>query len=90
MELLNQAVLLKGVNDNTDCLVELSQQLGELGVLPYYLHALDKVVGASHFEVPENEGSAIIARMRQRLPGYLVPRYVRETQGEPCKQPVAP
>jgi EF-P beta-lysylation protein EpmB len=78
---LNQAVLLRGVNDHVDALAELSERLIDLRVMPYYLHQLDRVTGAAHFEVPEAEGMAIIEALRERLPGYAVPRYVRETAG---------
>jgi EF-P beta-lysylation protein EpmB len=89
LTVLNQSVLLRGVNDAADVLVELSERLFELGVLPYYLHQLDKVAGAAHFEVPEAEGVKIVDELRSRLPGYLIPRYVRETAGEPHKSPIA-
>lgn len=83
--LMNQAVLLKGVNDNSQVLIDLSERLIDLAVMPYYLHQLDRVAGAAHFSVPEETGVDIIGRMRARLPGYGVPRYVRETPGEPGK-----
>ena len=86
--LLNQAVLLRGVNDNLDSQVALSEQLFEVGVLPYYLHLLDRVAGASHFEVPETEALALHETMAARLPGYLLPRLVREVAGAPAKLPV--
>lgn len=79
--LLNQAVLLRGVNDHVETLVDLSQRLLAIGVLPYYLHQLDRVQGAAHFEVAEETGLEIMAELRRRLPGYLVPKYVRETPG---------
>lgn len=82
---LNQSVLLKGVNDCADTLVSLSETLINLGVMPYYLHQLDRVSGTAHFEVPEEQGSAIIRELRTRLPGYAVPQYVREIAGEPHK-----
>lgn len=85
---LNQAVLLRGVNDDADVLAELSERLFDLGVLPYYLHQLDRVAGAAHFEVPEAVGRELMAELRRRLPGYLVPRYVRETPGEAGKTPI--
>ncbi|HEX6986716.1 MAG TPA: KamA family radical SAM protein [Planctomycetaceae bacterium] len=85
---LNQAVLLRGVNDDADVLAELSERLFDLGVLPYYLHQLDRVAGAAHFEVPEAVGRALVDELRRRLPGYLVPKYVRETPGEPGKTPI--
>lgn len=82
---LNQAVLLRGVNDRADVLVELCRRLVDLRVMPYYLHQLDRVVGAAHFEVPEEVGLRLVAELRARLPGYAVPRYVRETAGDPHK-----
>lgn len=85
---LNQAVLLKSVNDNADTLETLSKRLFETGVLPYYLHQLDPVAGAAHFEVPEDHARRLLEVLRQRLPGYLVPRLVREIAGRPCKQPI--
>ena len=84
-QLLNQAVLLKGVNDNKQALVDLSERLSEVNVLPYYLHLLDKVAGAQHFDVEESRAIALIESIRAELPGYLVPRLVREIQGEPSK-----
>lgn len=87
--LLNQAVLLRGVNDNANALVELSQKLVDLRVLPYYLHQLDRVQGAAHFEVPIPEGLELIAQMRSRLPGYAVPRYVQEIAGDDAKRVLA-
>ena len=83
--LLNQAVLLRGVNDSADLLVELSQRLVELRVMPYYLHRLDRVAGAAHFDLPAERGRQLIAEMRRRLPGYAVPRFVEEIPGEPSK-----
>lgn len=86
---LNQSVLLRGVNDDAHTLVELSERLFEAGVLPYYLHLLDKVQGAMHFDVDEADACAIMKAVAARLPGYLVPRLVREQAGEPGKTPVA-
>ena len=86
--LLNQAVLLRGVNDSVDVLAELSERLIDLGVLPYYLHQLDRVAGVGHFEVPVEEGRALIDALRRRLPGYAVPRYVQEVAGEEFKVPL--
>ncbi|MDZ4659664.1 MAG: EF-P beta-lysylation protein EpmB [Bythopirellula sp.] len=83
--LLNQAVLLRGVNDSVADQQSLSERLVALGVVPYYLHQLDRVAGAAHFEVPIEEGRRIIAELRTRLPGYMVPRYVQEIPGEPNK-----
>jgi L-lysine 2,3-aminomutase len=79
--LLNQSVLLKAVNDDTDTLVGLSERLFAAGVLPYYLHQLDRVQGAAHFEVDDLRARDLHAGMRARLPGYLVPRLVREEPG---------
>jgi EF-P beta-lysylation protein EpmB len=86
--LLNQAVLLRGVNDSVDALARLSERGFQAGVLPYYLHQLDRVQGATHFEVPEAEGRALLDALRARLPGYLVPRFVREIPGENGKTPL--
>ncbi len=86
--LLNQSVLLRGVNDSTAVLAELSETLFAARVLPYYLHLLDPVRGAAHFDVNEIEASAIMKSLRQRLPGYLVPRLVRERPGQLAKTPV--
>jgi EF-P beta-lysylation protein EpmB len=83
--LLNQAVLLRGVNDSVEAQQALSERLIELGVVPYYLHQLDRVAGAAHFEVSIAEGRRIIEELRARLPGYMVPRYVQEIAGEPNK-----
>ncbi|HEU0196664.1 MAG TPA: EF-P beta-lysylation protein EpmB [Nevskiaceae bacterium] len=83
--LLNQSVLLRGVNDQADALVALSERLCEVGVLPYYLHLLDRVQGAAHFEVPEARATALMRDIVKRLPGYLVPRLVREVPGVPAK-----
>lgn len=86
---LNQAVLLRGVNDDADALAELCRRLVDLRVMPYYLHQLDRVAGAAHFEVPEETGRRLIAELRRRLPGYAVPRYVRETPGAASKSLLA-
>lgn len=83
--LLNQSVLLRGVNDSAPILAELSRRLLDCRVTPYYLHQLDRVHGAAHFEVPEPEGRAIVAELRRILPGYAVPRYVREMEGADSK-----
>lgn len=85
---LNQAVLLRGVNDSVEALCELSERLIDLGVMPYYLHQLDRVTGTAHFEVPEATGRELVAELRKRLPGYAVPQYVREIPGEPHKTPL--
>lgn len=83
--LLNQSVLLKGINDDADILMQLSESLFQHGVLPYYLHLLDKVAGAAHFAVDENAAVAMHDKMRRHLSGYLVPRLVRERAGVPYK-----
>lgn len=86
--LLNQAVLLRGINDDISSLRELSERLFDCGVLPYYLHQLDRVAGAAHFEVEDETALALVEKLRQQLPGYLVPRLVREIAGEPYKTPL--
>lgn len=86
--LLNQSVLLREVNDNAECLIALSERLISFGILPYYLHQLDRVVGAHHFEVPVEQGLQIIETMRRRCPGYMIPRYVQEIPSEPSKTPL--
>lgn len=86
--LLNQAVLLKGINDHEDALVDLSERLFAAGVLPYYLHQLDRVQGAAHFEVDDGRALALVEAMRARIPGYLVPRLVREVAGDRSKRPL--
>ena len=83
--LLNQSVLLKGVNDNVEALSQLSETLFEHGVLPYYLHLLDKANGTAHFDIPENAALALYEKLRRCLPGYLVPKLVREMVGAPYK-----
>lgn len=82
---LNQSVLLRGVNDDVEVLAELCERLADLRVIPYYLHQLDRVTGAAHFEVPVNTGRRLMAGLRARLPGYAVPRYVQERRGEVSK-----
>jgi EF-P beta-lysylation protein EpmB len=83
--LLNQAVLLAGVNDSTAAQAALSERLLTMRVLPYYLHQLDKVAGAAHFDVPIETGRAIMTQLRSQLPGYAVPRYVEESAGADSK-----
>lgn len=83
--LLNQTVLLKDVNDHEETLYDLCRKLCDNGILPYYLHQLDKVDGASHFEVDEAVGHSLIRELSARLPGYAVPKYVREIAGEKNK-----
>jgi EF-P beta-lysylation protein EpmB len=86
---LNQSVLLRGVNDDAAALVELSKRLVDLRVMPYYLHQLDRVQGAAHFEVPVSRGIELIDQMRRQLPGYAVPRYVAEIAGDESKRVLA-
>lgn len=86
--LLNQSVLLAGVNDSVAALAELSEALFAFDVLPYYLHVLDRVQGAAHFEVDQTTALRLHEGLMQRLPGYLVPRLVREVPGAASKTPV--
>ena len=86
--LLNQAVLLRGVNDNVEALAGLSERSIEAGVLPYYLHQLDRVQGSAHFEVSDDEARRLHAALAARLSGYLVPRLVREVAGDTGKRPL--
>jgi KamA family protein len=81
----NQAVLLKGINDSADTLAQLSEALLDIGVVPYYLHLLDRVMGTGHFEVTEQQALELMRSLHSRLPGYMVPRLVREIPGEPGK-----
>ena len=83
--LLNQSVLLRGVNDSVPALQELCESLSDHGVLPYYLHQLDRVTGAAHFEVSIAEGKQLMKELRAKLPGYAVPRYVQEIPGQSSK-----
>lgn len=87
--LLNQSVLLKGVNDHPETLARLSERLFDIGVLPYYLHLLDPVAGAAHFALPTEKAIAIHHRLTAQLPGYLVPRLVYERPGASSKQVLA-
>jgi EF-P beta-lysylation protein EpmB len=86
--LLNQAVLLRGVNDSVDALAALSERGFAAGVLPYYLHQLDRVQGAAHFEVPDTTALELHRALAARLSGYLVPRLVREVAGDTGKRPL--
>ena len=86
--LLNQSVLLKRVNDDLESLTSLSHKLFEFGVLPYYLHQLDKVKGAAHFEVDKSKGYSLVEQLKNSLSGYLVPKYVEEVSGERSKQAI--
>lgn len=83
--LLNQSVLLAGVNDSVEALQSLHERLFDCGVLPYYLHLLDRVEGAAHFEVSEAQARKLMRTLANRSPGYLVPRLAREVPGEPAK-----
>jgi EF-P beta-lysylation protein EpmB len=84
--LLNQAVLLRGVNDSLPTLMALSESLIQLQIVPYYLHQLDRVAGAAHFEVPVRTGRKLVRQLRHVLPGYAVPRYVQDRPGELSKR----
>jgi len=86
--LFNQSVLLKGVNDNVTALCELSEQLFKHGVIPYYLHLLDKATGTGHFEVSETTAVALVKQVQATLPGYLVPKLVKEQAGALSKQTI--
>ena len=88
--LLNQSVLLKGINDNAATLIHLSEALFAAGVLPYYLHQLDRVQGAAHFEVDDKTARSLMDAVHAALPGYLVPRLVRDLPGFPGKWPLWP
>ncbi|MCJ8170264.1 EF-P beta-lysylation protein EpmB [Atopomonas sediminilitoris] len=83
--LLNQSVLLRGINDDAEILIELNLRLFNHGVLPYYLFQLDKVQGAAHFLVSDQDAAALMRTLQRRLPGYLVPRLSREQAGQPSK-----
>jgi KamA family protein len=86
--LLNQSVLLEGVNDDVGVLERLSAALVEAGVVPYYLHLPDRVRGTAHFDVPEETARSLVASLMARVSGYLVPRLVREVPGATSKLPV--
>ncbi|MBO6851282.1 MAG: KamA family radical SAM protein, partial [Marinobacter sp.] len=86
--LLNQSVILRGVNDNAEVLSELSEALFEAGVMPYYLHAFDPVAGAHHFDVSDDNARALVRSMLASLPGFLVPKLVREIPGKAGKTPI--
>jgi EF-P beta-lysylation protein EpmB len=88
VSLLNQSVLLRGVNDSPHRLAELSETLFACNVMPYYLHLLDRVSGAAHFDLEEKAAIAIMDRLHTLLPGYLVPRLVREIAGASYKIPI--
>jgi L-lysine 2,3-aminomutase len=86
--LLNQSVLLKGVNDDADTLCHLSESLFAAGIMPYYLHQLDKAKGVGHFAVTDQQALVLMTEVKNRLPGYLVPKLVREVAGQKSKQPI--
>ena len=86
--LLNQAVILKDVNDTVDAQINLSEALFDTDVMPYYLHLLDKVEGASHFDIDEAQAIKIMAELLETLPGFLVPKLVREIGGQKSKTPI--
>jgi L-lysine 2,3-aminomutase len=86
LTLFNQSVLLKGVNDTAQTLSELSEKLFAIGITPYYLHLLDKAVGTGHFEIAEAEAKILIEAVQKQLPGYLVPKLVKEIAGAASKQ----
>jgi KamA family protein len=88
VRLLNQSVLLRGVNDDAATLADLSERLFECDVQPYYLHQLDRVQGAAHFEVADARAVVLSRELRARLPGYLVPLLVRESAGAASKLPL--
>lgn len=87
--ILNQSVLLKGINDDVKVLADLSEKLVDHGILPYYLHQLDQVQGASHFKVEEKKGLELIEALTKKLSGYAVPKYVQEIAGAPSKSPIS-
>lgn len=86
--LLNQAVLLKGINDNLDILTQLSETLIHHKIFPYYLHQLDQVQGATHFQVTVSQRQLLTEQLRTHLPGYLMPQIVEEVAGSPYKKPL--
>ena len=88
ISLFNQSVLLKGVNDQPEILCQLSEQLFSHGIIPYYLHVLDKATGTGHFEVSETKALALMRQIQAVLPGYLVPKLVKEQAGGASKQPI--
>ena len=90
IKVLNQSVLLRGINDSADCLAELSEKLFDCDVMPYYLHLFDPVAGASHFDIEERRAKKIYADLQAILPGFLVPKLVREIPNKPSKTTIAP
>ena len=85
IDVFNQSVLLKGVNDSVQVLSKLMHRVFEIGVVPYYLHLFDPVAGAHHFDLPETTAIALWKELQSQLPGYLVPRLVREVPHQPAK-----
>ena len=86
--LFNQAVLLKGINDTIEAQCRLNDALFDSGIQPYYLHVLDKVQGAQHFLVSDDEARQLMAGVIARQAGFLIPKLVREIGGQPGKTPV--
>ena len=86
--MLNQAVLLKGINDTADIQAQLNEKVFAAGIMPYYLHLLDKVQGAAHFDIDVEQAREIMAGVIKRLPGFMVPKLVTEIGGQPGKTPV--
>lgn len=87
---LNQTVLLKGINDSVQALSQLSEKLFDIGVMPYYLHLLDPVTGSAHFNVSDARAKRLLGAVSAELPGYLVPKLVREQANKRCKTPILP
>lgn len=86
--MMNQSVLLRDVNDNLESLKDLCEKLADNGIVPYYLHQLDRVAGSEHFEVPVEKGKWLISELRKQLSGYAIPTYVAEIAGEQSKTPL--
>jgi len=86
--LFNQSVLLKGINDNAETLIELSEKMFDIGITPYYLHLFDAVQGAAHFDIKEERAVSIAKEMLATLPGFLMPKLVREIAGKANKTPI--
>ncbi len=86
--LFNQSVLLKGINDKANTLAALSERLFDIGIQPYYLHLFDKVQGVAHFDISEEVAKKIILQLMAILPGFLMPKLVREVAGEHSKTPI--
>lgn len=85
---ITQSVLLKGINDREEVLEELFRKLVDQGIMPYYLHQLDRVQGAAHFEVPITRGLELVRHLQSSLPGYAVPQYVQEVPFQKCKSTI--